>query len=157
MFRALGKVRRRSQDITETVLRPWESGRVKVAVARDPLLAAFPSVQGPPGVRGQRKNAPQNPIIVITAITKSTMSYHVYLNLTADSCTLSDATYDTQIVSSGNSDSTTQPNNTGSIFLNSKSVTLCSDNDVLPSKYVLFKVDGDTNISSQYYKSSLIC
>ena len=64
--------------------------------------------------------------------------------------------YDTQIVCSGNNNTNTKPNNSGSIFLNSQSVTLCSDNDVLPSKYVLFKVDGDTNISSQLFKSNTL-
>ena len=61
-------------------------------------------------------------------------------------------TYDTQIVSVGNSSSAFSSNNTGSIYLNSYNTFLCSDVDTKPTKYINFQVYN--NLANVYYKTN---
>jgi hypothetical protein len=63
-------------------------------------------------------------------------------------------TNDAQIAVIGKTTTYSQGNNTGAIFLNSETVVLCCNDDINPTKYAFFTVNGTTNVSTQYYKSN---
>jgi hypothetical protein len=63
--------------------------------------------------------------------------------------------YDAQIVVSGKTTTQTQPNNTGTISLNSQLTFLSADSDLSPMKYVLVNCNESNNTTNVYYKSNI--